>query len=136
MAIVESIEAPGGITSGSAGGRRVRLSSPVTHEAIGEIKVATAIDVRAAILIARAAQKDWEAIGYDARARYMRAALKILLRRQEEFMDVIIRETGRSRVETIMMEMFAACDSLAYYAKNARKILRDRKVPMHLLKTK
>jgi acyl-CoA reductase-like NAD-dependent aldehyde dehydrogenase len=136
MAIVESIEAPGGITNGSAGGRRVRLSSPVTHEAIGEIKVATAIDVRAAVLIARAAQKDWEAIGYDARAKYMRAALKILLRRQEEFMDVIIRETGRSRVETIMMEMFAACDSLAYYAKNARKILKDRKVPMHLLKTK
>jgi succinate-semialdehyde dehydrogenase/glutarate-semialdehyde dehydrogenase len=129
MAIVESVQSNGG-------GRRVRLSSPVTHEAIGEIKVAPEAEVRAAIKTARAAQKDWEAIGFDARAKYMRAALKILLRRQEEFMDVIIRETGRSRVETIMMEMFAGCDSLAYYAKNAKKILADHKVPLHLMKTK
>ncbi len=129
MAVVESIESHGG-------GRRVRLSSPVTNETIGEIKVTPELEVRAAVALARAAQKEWESIGFDARAKYMRAALKILLRKQEEMMDVIIRETGRSRVETIMMEMFAACDSLAYYAKNAKKILRDRKVPMHLLRTK
>ena len=51
-------------------------------------------------------------------------------------MDVITRETGRSRVETIMMEMFAACDSLSFYAKHAGRILGDRKVGLHLLKTK
>src|SRR5439155_24901 len=124
MAIVESIPSNGGP-------RKVRLASPVTYETIGEIRVAPAAEVRQAVTRARAAQPGWEALGFDGRAAYMRKALKILLRRQEDFMDVIIRETGRSRVETIMMEMFAACDSLAYYAKNAKKVLKDRKVPMH-----
>src|SRR4051794_37289511 len=102
MAIVESIQQNGGP-------RRLRVASPVTQEPIGEIKVAVAADVRAVIARARAAQPAWAALSFADRAKYMRAALKILLRRQEELMDVIIRETGRSRVETIMMEMFAAC---------------------------
>jgi succinate-semialdehyde dehydrogenase/glutarate-semialdehyde dehydrogenase len=66
----------------------------------------------------------------------MEKALKILLARQEQFIDVIVRETGRSRMETIMMEIFPACDSLAYYSRKAKKILADRKVPLHLLRNK
>ncbi len=116
--------------------RKIRIASPATRDAIGEIDVATAAEVRDVVARARAAQPAWGALSFDERAAYMRRALKILLRRQEEFMDVITRETGRSRVETIMMEMFAACDSLAYYAKHAERVLGDRKVPLHLLKTK
>jgi acyl-CoA reductase-like NAD-dependent aldehyde dehydrogenase len=129
MAIVESI-------AQEAGRRRVRIASPVTRKPIGEIKVANAEDVRAAVERARAAQKGWGALSFDERAAYMRRALKVLLRKQEEFMDVITRETGRSRVETIFMETFPACDSLSYYAKHAGRILGDRKVGLHLLKTK
>jgi succinate-semialdehyde dehydrogenase/glutarate-semialdehyde dehydrogenase len=92
--------------------------------------------VRAVVGRARAAQPAWEALGFDGRRRYMDKALKVLLARQEEFIDVIVRETGRSRTETIMMEIFPSCDSLAYYSKRAKKILADQKVPLHLLKNK
>ena len=129
MAIVEPIESSGGA-------RRFRVSSPVTGEKIGEIAVTTAAEVRAAVQRARAAQPAWAAAGFDERARVMRRALKILIRRQEEFIDVLVRETGRSRMETIMMEIFASCDSLAYHAKHAKRILRDQKKPLHLLRTK
>ena len=129
MAIVEPIESSGGA-------RRLRVSSPVTGEKIGEIAVTTAAEVRAAVQRARAAQPAWAAAGFDERARVMRRALKILIRRQEEFIDVLVRETGRSRMETIMMEIFASCDSLAYHAKHAEKILADQKKPLHLLRTK
>jgi succinate-semialdehyde dehydrogenase/glutarate-semialdehyde dehydrogenase len=130
MAITTPVE------TGKSAPRRIRLSSPATQEPIGEITVATANDVRAAVARARAAQPAWEALGFDGRAAYMRKALAIFLGKQEEYVDVIVRETGRSRTETIVMEVFAACDSLAYYAKHAKKILADRKVPMHLMKTK
>ncbi|HEY2510597.1 MAG TPA: aldehyde dehydrogenase family protein [Polyangiaceae bacterium] len=129
MAITETIV-------DSAGPRRMRITSPVTKESIGEIRIQVAEEVRAAISRARVAQAGWAELSFDERASVMRKALKILLRRQEEFMDVIIRETGRSRVETIFMEIFAACDSLSYYANNAKKILADHKVGLHLLKTK
>jgi acyl-CoA reductase-like NAD-dependent aldehyde dehydrogenase len=130
MAIVESVQ------NGSNGPRRIKLSSPATEAPIGEITVTTADEVRAAVRRARAAQPGWEATGFDGRRRYMEKALKALLRRQDEFIDVIVRETGRSRMETIMMEIFPACDSLAYYPKKAKKVLADQKVPLHLLKNK
>ncbi len=130
MAIVQSIEPSGG------GRRRLRVASPVTHEALGEIGVDNAAEVRAMVARARAAQPAWAALGFDARAKLMRRALGILIAKQDDYIDVIVGETGRSRGETIMMEIFAACDSLAYYAKNAKKVLRDHYVGLHLLRTK
>jgi acyl-CoA reductase-like NAD-dependent aldehyde dehydrogenase len=128
MAIVETVE--------SDGRRRLRVASPATEQPIGDLPVTTGDEVRAAVARARRAQPAWEALGFDGRAAYVQKALAILIRRQEELIDVIVRETGRSRFETVMMEIFPACDSLGYYAKNAGRILGDRKVPMHLLKTK
>jgi len=130
MAILEPVQ------NGSSGPRRIRLASPATEAPIGEITVTTAEEVRAVVRRARAAQPSWEATGFDGRRRYMEQALKVLLARQEEFIDVIVRETGRSRLETIMMEIFPACDSLSYYSKKAKKILADQKVPLHLLRNK
>jgi acyl-CoA reductase-like NAD-dependent aldehyde dehydrogenase len=130
MAIVEPLQ------NGGSGPRRMKLLSPATEAPIGEITVTTPDEVRAAVRRARAAQPAWEATGFDGRRRYMEKALKILLDRQEQFIDVIVRETGRSRLETIMMEILPSCDSLAYYGKKAKKILADQKVPLHLLRNK
>src|SRR4051812_10778660 len=124
MAIVQPVE-----SNGTGGARRLRVASPVTREPIGEIGVTTAPEVRAKVARARAAQPAWEALGFDGRAKIMRRALKILIARQEAFIDVIVRETGRSRFETIMMEIFPACDSLGYHAKHAKKILADERPP-------
>jgi len=123
---VESTESP----------RRLSVASPGTNEPIGEIAVQTAGQVAEVVRRARAAQPAWAALSFDDRARYMRRALKLLLANQERYLDVIMRETGRSKVESIMMEMFPACDALAYYAKRAKKILADRRPGMHLLRNK
>ncbi len=130
MAIVQTVEAPNG------GRRRMSVASPATEQPIGELAVATRDDVRAAVARARGVQPAWESAGFKARAGVVRRALALLLERQETYIEVIGRETGRSRVETIVMEIFPACDSLSYYAKHAERLLSDRKVPMHLLRTK
>ncbi len=130
MAIVQNVEA----TAGER--RRIRVANPVTEAPIGELAVATAEDVRATVARARSAQPAWEACGFRERGKIVRRVLELVLERQEPIIDVIVRETGRSRFETIMMEIFPACDSLSYYAKHAEKVLADRAVPMHLLRTK
>jgi succinate-semialdehyde dehydrogenase/glutarate-semialdehyde dehydrogenase len=129
MAIVEPLES-------TSGARRFVVRSPATQERIGDVAVASPADVRAAVARARAAQPAWAAAGVDARARVMRRARKLLIAKQEHFIDVIVRETGRSRVETIMMEILAACDSLAYHAKIAKRVLADEVVPLHLMRNK
>jgi succinate-semialdehyde dehydrogenase/glutarate-semialdehyde dehydrogenase len=129
MAIVEPIVDGGGA-------RRFRVSSPVTKEKIGDVVAASAAEVRDVVARARAAQPAWAARSFAERAKVMKRARDILIRRQEDFIDVIVRETGRSRVETIMMEVFAACDTLAYHAKHAARILADEKKPLHLMRNK
>jgi acyl-CoA reductase-like NAD-dependent aldehyde dehydrogenase len=129
MAIIEPIET-------HSAERRFRVASPATKKPVGEVTVANEVDVRAAVARARQAQPAWQALGFDGRARIMQKALSILLEEQDRYIEVIRSETGRSAFETLMMEIFPACDSLCYYAKRAAEILRDERPRMHLLRTK
>src|SRR5690606_30400468 len=116
--------------------RRLRLRSPVTLEPIGEIEVHTRDDVCAAVERARKAQPDWAALGFDERGRFLRRAVQVLLARQDEFVETIVRETGKPEFEALSAELVAACDALEFWAKRARKILAERTVPLHLMKNK
>ncbi len=129
MAIVSAIES-------TDGGRRLRLASPATHETIGEVPVTRAAEVRAAVARARQAQPAWALRGFAERAAIMRRAMNLVRDRQEQIIEVIRRETGRSHFETLMMEVFPALDVLTYYAKHAERILTDRRPSLHLLRTK
>ncbi len=129
MAIVVPMEAGGGR-------RRLRVASPSTQEAIGEVPVTSPEEVRAAVARARAAQPAWAATPFAERAAIMRRAAELLRAQQDHYLGVCMRDTGRSRFETLMMEIFPALDSLTYYAKNAERILTDRRPGLHLLRTK
>lgn len=131
MAIVEALK-----TSGKGARRKLRVLNPVTLESVGEFEAATAKDVAMAVATAREAQVSWAAKSYDQRGEYMQRALKVLLDRQDQFMDQVIAETGRSRLETLFMEIFPTADSLNFYSKRAKKILADKPMPMHLLRMK
>ena len=89
MAIVTPIEAPSG------GRRRLSLTNPATREPIGEIEVKNAHDVASALEAARKAQVDWAARSVGERARYLTRAVQELIDRQDEFIDVLLRESGK-----------------------------------------
>ncbi len=125
MAIVTPIETPPGER------RRLRLSSPATRETLHEIRVANADDVRAALERARKAQPAWDALGPEGRVRYLRRALALLVAKQEEFIDVVVRESGKPRTEALMMDIFSGCDALNYVAKRAPRWLRPEKRRLH-----
>jgi succinate-semialdehyde dehydrogenase/glutarate-semialdehyde dehydrogenase len=124
MAIVEVAESPGP--------RRVlRLKSPANLETIGEIECAGAEDVRAAVERARKAQAAWAKLSFDERAEPMWRLLDLFVKRQDEIIDIVVKETGKARAEAIGMEVFSPCDSISYYAKNAKKFLAPEKRRIH-----
>ncbi len=125
MAIVQEIETPAGTR------RKLVISSPQTLEPIGEIEVQNADDVNAAIEMARKAQPTWAATSFAQRAAYLQRALQILLERQDEIIECVVRETGKARTEGLMMEVWAAADAINFYSKNAATFLRDKKVKLH-----
>ncbi len=130
MAIVEHVEQAG------EGRRRLRLSNPATLAPLGEIEVASAADVRAAVERARKAQPEWAALSFEARGRYLQRAVRVMLDRHEQLVETIASETGKPDLEAFGTEVMLACDALQFYAKRAKRILADRRIPVHLAKTK
>ncbi len=122
MAIVEAIK-----TAKNAP-RKLRISNPATLEEIGVITVTDAEATKAAVRRAREAQREWAQRPIKERCRLMYRALDVLMKNQDEYMELIIKETGRGRAETLMMEILAAADTMAWFAKRGPKELADRRV--------
>jgi succinate-semialdehyde dehydrogenase/glutarate-semialdehyde dehydrogenase len=122
MAIVETVAATGKER------RKIIVKNPANLEVIGEVKVSTREEVLSAMERAREAQKAWGAKPIKERAKVLRRAIDVVVTRQDEIIDIIRRETGRSAVETLMMEILAVCDALNHHANSAEAQLKDRDV--------
>ena len=116
MALFEPIQ-------GADGRRRYDVKSPVTLESIGQFDCATADEVRGAVARARKAQGDWSKRSFAERAELLWALVDQFVARQEDVIDVVVRETGKPRNEAISMEVLAPCMQLAHYAKYGAKYL-------------
>src|SRR5262249_32766875 len=124
MAIYEPIE-PRGLR------RRYRLRSPVDPQPIGALEGMTAGDLAQAAERARKAQPAWAAVPIAERAALLRRVLARVLEGHERITSTVIRETGKTETEAFAMEVFASCDALNYYAKNAARFLRPEKRRIH-----
>ncbi len=62
------------------------------------------------------------------RVEYLTALQQIVLRRREEIIDRIQSDTGKSRSDALISEIFGVLDNLHWLAKRAPKALADRKV--------
>lgn len=111
--------------------RVLELRSPVTLEPTGSLVCANQSDVAQAVARARAAQPAWASLSFAERGRYMQRMLQVVLDRQELIVDTVIGETGKARGDAYNMEVFAACDSLCYYAKRAEQFLKPQKKRLH-----
>ncbi len=116
-----------------AGRRILLLSSPATTEPIDQIEVANAADVAEALATARRAQPAWAARSPQERGEVLARAARILSERHGDFADVIVRESGKPRLEALFMEVLPGCDVLAYWGKRAPRVLAPEKKRMHLL---
>jgi len=125
MALVRPIDTPAGAR------RRLEIASPVSLEPIGEIEVQNADDVAEVVRRARAAQPAWAELSVGERVAYMRRALRVLLERQDEFIEVLLAESGKTRTEALTIEIFAACDALSHWSNQAERLLRPERRPLH-----
>ncbi len=91
MAIAKKLETPEGAR------RRLQLLSPANREVIGEIECMSDEDVQAALANAKKAQPAWAALSFEERGAYMLRALDYLIKNQDEFIDVSLRETPKTR---------------------------------------
>jgi succinate-semialdehyde dehydrogenase/glutarate-semialdehyde dehydrogenase len=129
LATPQSARAPqGSITQQGT----LAVYEPGSGKLLGEVRVSTPAQVRETVAAARAAQADWARRSFAERRDIMLRFKELLLARADEFCDHLSRENGKTRNESLFMEVLPVADAVHWYAHNAKKLLRDDKLSLHM----
>ncbi len=97
--------------------------SALTDEVIKTYSVTPYDDVGAAMLKARAAFTEWEALTVQQRVKHLVKLEAIILAEVDAIVDVIMAATGKVKTEVLLGEIYPVLTQLRYYHKRAAIIL-------------
>jgi acyl-CoA reductase-like NAD-dependent aldehyde dehydrogenase len=107
----------------------IPVENPATGELITTIPVLGVEDLEAMAARAREAQPQWEAIGFDGRARIMRRAQKWMLDNADRVIESVVSETGKTYEDAQLADLGYTVSALGFWAKEGPKYLADERVP-------
>jgi succinate-semialdehyde dehydrogenase/glutarate-semialdehyde dehydrogenase len=105
---------------------------PATGDEIGRVPQTSAGDVRLAVDRSRIAFRTWRTTSFAERRRLVIKAREVILSEIDEIAGLISAESGKPFAEAIAMEIAPVLDLMQYFARNAQKLLRPRKVRIGL----
>lgn len=108
--------------------RHLEIRNPVTGEVVGSVPRADGDRVAHAVERARAAQPAWGEAGFGHRARVVRRFAERLKQRQEEILDILQDETGKTRRDALA-EVLTVVRTCQYYLAHGRRFLAERRQP-------
>ncbi|MFB7616583.1 succinic semialdehyde dehydrogenase [Kitasatospora sp. NPDC056181] len=103
----------------------VETVAPLTGEQLAALPRSTPADVEVAYELARRAQPAWAALPVRRRAAVLLRFHDLLLRRQDEVLDLIQAETGKARLHAFE-EVMAVAGAARHYGRAAHGYLRDK----------
>ncbi|HWH43643.1 MAG TPA: aldehyde dehydrogenase family protein [Thermoleophilaceae bacterium] len=109
----------------------IAVENPATGEVVAHVPIMGPDEVEAMVASAREAQPAWDALGFEGRAEVMYDARAWLLENRERMIETIVEETGKTREDTVLSEIFFIADSLGFWAKQGPKYLADERVRAH-----
>jgi succinate-semialdehyde dehydrogenase/glutarate-semialdehyde dehydrogenase len=103
---------------------------PASGEVIARFEVTPLSDIPARIELARQAQQLWAAIPLPQRCAAMARLKDVLYQRRHEIAEVVTREVGKPRLESLLADVLVAIDTAAYYsdARRVTSMLRPHRV--------
>ncbi|GIW41458.1 MAG: hypothetical protein KatS3mg076_2035 [Candidatus Binatia bacterium] len=81
---------------------------------------------------AKAGTRSLRALDVRERVGFLRELRRVVLRRREEIVDRIQKETGKSRTDALVSEVYGVLENLHWLEKNAPRCLAPKKVPTPL----
>ena len=105
----------------------ITIFDPLTGSELHQIPAHSAVEVAQAFANARQYQPKWNEIPVRERAKLAHKLVDTLITAQEQMMDTLQRETGKSRAHAFE-EVTGALAAISYYAKVAPKLIRRAKV--------
>lgn len=106
--------------------------NPATGDEIGAAANASSEEVREAVKKSREAFQKWRKTSFGERAGFVMKARACVLDELEEIARLISEESGKPVAESLSMEISPVLDLMRYFAANAQKILKPRKINIGL----
>ena len=131
MASVES--EVGTVKTGSGNGRpsaTMTVENPATGKPVGEVPSLSREETLDLVRRARAAQPQWEALGFKARADLLRDMRKWLVDNRARAIQTLCDENGKT-YEDSQLEILYCADALGFWGKKAPKWLADERERPH-----
>src|SRR6202167_1726192 len=121
----EILQAP---SRASATGEGIPVENPATGETVATVPDLGPEAVGEMAVRARAAQPEWEAYGFDGRARVLVRAQKWLMDNAERVVETIVSETGKTYEDAQLAEISYAGNAFGFWAKEGTHHLADEAV--------
>jgi acyl-CoA reductase-like NAD-dependent aldehyde dehydrogenase len=106
----------------------IDVENPATGAVIRTLPVTGPDEVRAMAERARAAQRGWEALGFEGRGRVLRRMQKWVVDHADQVVQTIVDETGKTHEDASVVELAYGAGALGFWAKHAPDYLADEKV--------
>jgi acyl-CoA reductase-like NAD-dependent aldehyde dehydrogenase len=103
---------------------------PLDLSSLPVVRADAPADVAAVVAKARAAQPEWERIGFQARAALLTAACRRMLERRSESVDLVRKEAGKSAVLASLTEAVGPLEFLKTWIPVVRPFLEPKKLPI------
>jgi acyl-CoA reductase-like NAD-dependent aldehyde dehydrogenase len=108
--------------------QEIEVENPATGEIAGSVPDLGPEAVAEMAARARAAQPQWEAYGFEGRARVLKRAQKWLMDNSERVVATIVSETGKTYEDAQFAEIAYAANAFGFWAKEGPEYLADEHV--------
>lgn len=106
----------------------IPVENPATGETIATVPDLSAEQVAEMAARGRAAQPEWEAYGFEGRARVLLRAQKWVMDNADRVVETICSETGKTFEDANLAEIGYAGNAFGFWAKNASEYLADERI--------
>ncbi len=102
--------------------------NPATGEIIGKTPENTLEELEKAVALAKIAQLEWAKLSFRERAQYLFAIRDYIVENVDRISDVISKDSGKTKMDALSTEVLSTSMAITYYAKNAKKVLKRKRL--------
>ena len=107
-------------------------ANPATGEEIGRVPISSPEEVRDSVARSRVAFAKWRRTSFAERKALVMRARDVILAEMDDVALLISRESGKPVAEALSMEIAPVLDLMQYFARNAERLLRPKRVGIGL----
>jgi acyl-CoA reductase-like NAD-dependent aldehyde dehydrogenase len=110
--------------------RQLESYSPIDGKRVGAVPTLEPGEVAAVVDEVAAVQPFWAELPLAERARYMRRTAQVIIDNLDELTELLTREQGKPRNESLTMELVPTIDALHWMASEGQEVLDPERVAL------